>query len=141
MSALLQKALLLVLTAAILVAGAGSTASASFADSSAVSTSISTGTLSPATNLVGNLTCPSKGDATMSATWTRSTAERVAAQQVKVTFSDGFVQTVDLSATATSWSATIQKYTVTLYAVRYSVVTRTTYGWTAETPMTGWFQC
>ena len=141
MTGLRRKALLLALTAGIVIGGAGSTASASFADSSSVATSISTETVAPATNLVGDLICPNKGDATMSATWTLSTTSRIAAQQVKVTFSDGYVQTVDLSATATSWSATISKYNVTNWAVQYSVVSLTDYGWTAETAPTGWFQC
>ena len=141
MTGLRRKALLLALTAGIVIGGAGSTASASFADSSSVATSVTTETVAPATGLVGKLTCPTRADATMSATWTLSTAARIAAQQVKVTFSDGYVQTVDLSATATSWSANISKYYVTNYAVRYSVVTLTDYGWTAETPPTEWFRC
>jgi predicted ribosomally synthesized peptide with SipW-like signal peptide len=141
MTRLHRKALLLALTAGIVVGGAGSSASASFSDSSTVSTSITTETVAPATDLVGTLTCPARGDATMSATWTLSSSSRISAQQVHVTFSDGYVQTVDLSATATSWSATIDKYYVTNYSVRYSVVTLTAYGWTAETPPTGWFRC
>ena len=142
MTALGKKALLLALTAGIVIGSAGSTApaAASFADSSSVTTSITTGTLAPATNLVGKLTCTSP-NSTMSATWTRSTSARVTAQQMLVTFSDGFVQTVDLAVTDTSWSRSISKYNVTNWAVQYSVLTKTDYGWTAETPKTGWFQC
>ncbi len=140
MTALRSKALLLALTAAIGIGGASSTASASFADSASVATSITTATVAPATNLVGALNCTSP-DSVMSATWTRSTSPKVTGYQVKVAFSDGFVQTVDLGATATSWSAPIAKYNVTYWSVQYSVVTQTAYGWTAETPRTGTFRC
>jgi hypothetical protein len=60
---------------------------------------------------------------------------------VNVRFSDGFVQYVEMPATATSWSQVIQLYQVTAYAVSYSVTTRTSYGWTAESAPTAWFRC
>ena len=49
-----------------------------------------------------------------------------------VYFSDGFVQTVPLGPTATSWSDTIDKYYVTAYSIQYSVTTSTDYGWIQE---------
>ena len=142
MTALKHKALLLALTAGIVIGSAGSTApaSASFADSGSVATAITTATIAPPSNLVGKLTCTSP-DATMSATWTLSSSARITSQVLKVTFSDGFVQERPLSATATSWSAPISKYNATLYAIQYSVVAQTAYGWTAESPKTGWFSC
>ena len=139
MTGLRQKALLLALTAGIVAAAAP--ASASFQDSGSVATAITTETIAPPTNLVGNLTCPSKGDAVMSATWTASASPDVTGYLLEVTFSDGFVQPVQLAANATSWSAPIQKYTVTVLAVQYTVTTQTSDGWTASTPATGWFKC
>jgi hypothetical protein len=140
MTALRQKALLLALTVAIIVGGAGSTASASFADSASVATAISTGTVAPPTNVVGALNCTSP-DSTMSATWTASPSPRITGYVVKVTFSDGFSQVKPVPAGATSWSAPISKYNVTYWAVQYSVIAQTAYGWTAESSKTGWFQC
>jgi hypothetical protein len=77
----------------------------------------------------------------MSATWTKSTTPRVSGYTVKVYFSDGFVQSVDLPASAASWSATIDKYYVTAYSIQYSVTTKTDYGWTKESARTAAFQC
>ena len=53
----------------------------------------------------------------MGATWTASTAPRVSGYIVTVYFSDGFVQTVELGPTATSWSAPIDPYFVTAFSV------------------------
>ena len=142
MTAIRRTALMLALTLTAILGSAGSTApaQASFADSAAVSTSIATATVAPPTNVVGKLTC-GRSSATMSATWTTSTSARISGQQVKVYFSDGFVQTVELSATATSWSASIDPYYVTAYSIRYSVTAKTDYGWFTESPLTGSFQC
>ena len=139
----IRRGLLVVgLTVATFAGTVGSTApaQATFSDSGAVSTSVSTATVDAPTSVVGKLTC-GRSTSTMAATWTRSTTARVSSQQLKVYFSDGFVQTVELSATATSWSASIDTYYVTAYSVRYSVTARTDYGWFTESPQTGAFQC
>jgi hypothetical protein len=140
----IRRALVLVAAASAIVLGTvGPTASpavAQLADSAAVgTTTISTGTVAPPTNVVGKLTCTSP--ATMSATWTRSTQPRVNGYTLKVYFTDGFVQSVDLPATAASWSATIDRYYVQVDAIQYSVTAKTDYGWTAESAKTPWFQC
>jgi hypothetical protein len=141
MTALRRKGLLLALTAAIAFGGAGSLspASASFADSASQTTSITTGTAAAPTNVVGALACTSP-DATMSATWKASTSPRVTGYLVNVTFSDGYVQSVQLAATATSWSARIAKANVVTWSIQYSVTTQI-HGWTAESPKTGSFKC
>ena len=142
MTAIRRTALALALTLTGILGCAGSTApaQASFADSASQSTAITTATVSAPSNVVGSLTC-GRSSATMSATWTRSTSARISGQQVKVYFSDGFVQTVQLSATATSWSSSIDPYYVTAFSVRYSVTATTDYGWSTESPLTGSFQC
>ena len=131
--------LVLGLTTAVAVGTAAAPAGASLADSAVVSTTIATNTVTPVTNLVGNLYCAPKS--TMSATWTKSTTARVSGYTVSVHFSDGLVQSVELPASATSWSATIDKYYVTAYSIQYSVTTRTDYGWIKETANTAAFQC
>jgi hypothetical protein len=77
----------------------------------------------------------------MSATWSLSGTARVSGYLVSVYFSDGFVQTVQLGPTATSWSATIDPYYVTAYSIDYTVTTQTAYGWSKESAHTGTFQC
>lgn len=132
----------LVLTALTIGVLIGSTlpASATFSDAASVPTTVSTATVAAPGNLAGNLAC-GRWAAAMSATWSPSTSTRVSGYLVTVYFSDGFVQTVQLGPTATSWSAPINLYWVTAYSIRYSVTTQTNYGWTTESATTPWFTC
>lgn len=138
MTGIRRGLILLGLTVAVVI-GASLPASATFADAVAVKTTISTATVAAPTNVVGKLTCGRP--ATMSATWTQSTSTRVSGYRVSVYFSDGFVQTVELGSTATSWSTTIDPYYVTAYTIQYSLTTETNYGWSKESPRTVAFQC
>ena len=138
MTGIRRGLVLLGLTIAVVI-GASVPASATYSEAVTVKTTISTTTVAAPGNLVGKLTCGRP--ATMSATWSLSTTARVSGYLVSVHFSDGFVQTVQLGATATSWSATIDPYYVTAYSIRYSVTTQTNYGWSKESPLTGTFQC
>ena len=121
------------------VIGASLPASATFSEAVAVKTTISTTTVASPGNVVGKLTCGRP--ATMSATWSLSSTARVSGYLVSVYFSDGFVQTVQLGPTATSWSSTIDPYYVTAYSIQYTVTTQTNYGWSKESPLTPVFQC
>ena len=129
---------LLGLTAAV-IAGATIPASATYADSVALTTTVSTTAVAAPGNVVGKLACGRP--ATMSATWTQSGTAKVSGYLVSVYFSDGFVQTVQLGPTASSWSATIDPYYVTAYTINYTVTTQTTYGWTKESAHTATFGC
>ena len=129
---------LLGLTVAVII-GAGVPASATYADSVTVQPTINTTVVAAPGNFVGKLTCGRP--ATMSATWSLSTSTRVSGYLISVYFSDGFVQTVQLGPTATSWSATIDPYYVTAFTINYTVTTQTTYGWTQESAHTPTFQC
>ena len=129
---------LLGLTVAVVI-GASVPASATFAEAVTVKTTISTTTVAAPANVVGKLTCGRP--ATMQVTWALSGTARVSGYRVSVHFSDGFVQTVQLGPTATTWSSTIDPYYVTAYSIRYSVTTQTNYGWSKESPLTGAFQC
>jgi hypothetical protein len=116
-------------------------AQASFADSAPVpSTTFTSATVAAPTNVVGSLTCGSP-NATMNVTWTQSATPRISAYVITVYFSDGYTQAVTAAGTATSWSAPITAYNVTAYQIQYSVTTQTDYGWTKESPRTGWFHC
>jgi hypothetical protein len=135
----IRRALILLgLTVAVIV-GASIPASAGYGDSVVVKTTIATTTVAAPGNVVGKLTCGRP--ATMSATWSASGTARVSGYLVSVYFSDGFVQTVQLGPTATSWSATIDPYYVTAYSIDYTVTTQTAYGWSKESAHTGTFQC
>ncbi len=138
MTGIRRGLILLGLTVAVVI-GASLPASATFSEAVAVKTTISTATVAAPTNVVGKLTCGRP--ATMSATWTQSTTTRVSGYRVSVYFSDGFVQTVELGASATSWSTTIDPYYVTAYTIQYSLTTETNYGWSKESPRTVAFQC
>ena len=135
-----RSALIVLAVAAVIGVGALTPAQAAFSDKATVATSVATATVAPPTNLVGQLTC-SRSSATMSATWTASTSAKISGYLVTTYFSDGFVQSTQLSATATSWSASIDPYFVTAYSVAYSVTAQTSYGWTKESVRTGTFQC
>ena len=134
-----RRTLVLIGLTVAVIAGASLPASASYSESVAVKTTISTTTVAAPGNVVGKLTCGRP--ATMSATWSLSSTPRVSGYVVTVYFSDGFVQTVPLGPTATSWSATIDPYYVTAYSIQYSVTTQTDYGWSKESPRTASFQC
>src|SRR4051812_16230970 len=123
----------------IVVVGASIPASATFKDSVTATTTINTMVVAPPTGVAGRLVCAA--NSTMSATWVKSTTPRISGYVVSVYFSDGLVQTVQLPATATSWSATIDQYYVTAYSVQYSVTAQTDYGWTKESPKTVSFKC
>ena len=142
MNALSRTALTLALALTALLGSTSSTApaQASFADSAAVTTAVSTATVAAPTNVKGSLAC-GRTTATMGTTWTLSTSPRVSGYRVTVYFSDGFVQTVDLGPSATSWSASTDSYFVTAYSVQYSVTTKTDFSWMTESARTGTFQC
>ena len=138
MNGIRRGLILLGVTVAVIV-GASIPASAGFGDSVVVRTTIATATVAAPGNVVGKLTCGRP--ATMSATWSLSGTTRVSGYLVSVYFSDGFVQTVQLGPTATSWSATIDPYYVTAYTINYTVTTQTDYGWTKESAHTAVFGC
>jgi hypothetical protein len=137
-----RRILVLLALIGAIVAGS-SAAQASFAESVTVTASpftIGTATVAVPTTGPGSLTC-GRTTATMALTWTPSTAPKVSGYLITVYFSDGFKQTVQKTPTDTSWTQDITLYNVTAYAVRYTVTTQTTYGWTAESTPTTWFQC
>jgi hypothetical protein len=142
MTAIRRTALTLALALTAILGTAGSTApaQASFADSASRSTTVATAVVTAPANVVGSLTC-GRTSATMAATWGLSSTPGVSGYDVRVYFSDGFVQVVELGPTATSWSAPIAPYYVTAFSIQYTVTTKTSYGWFKESTKTGSFQC
>ena len=137
-----RRALVLITLVAGVLFASGAAAQASYTDTVALPTtmSVSTATVAAPGAGPGSLTCRSSS-ATMALTWTKSTSARVSGYVVTVYFSDGYSQTVQMTANDTSWSQAIALYNVTAYSVRYSVSTLTDYGWTKESAQTGWFRC
>lgn len=115
-------------------------AHASFAGSAALTTTVGTATVAAPATVTGNLTC-GWFSATMQASWTPSTSERVSGYLVTAYFSNGSTQTAQVGPTATGWSAPTSTFSVLFKKVQYSVTTLTSYGWTAESPRTAWSTC
>jgi hypothetical protein len=143
MTGIRRSLLLLALTVAVVSGGLGPAhpAQASFSEKvTAATTQIVAGTVAPPTAVTGSLTC-GRSSATLAVNWTASTAAKISGYTVSVIYSDGYVQTVDVAATATTWSKAAPVINYQTYSIRYTVTTLTTYGWTAESASTGWFQC
>jgi hypothetical protein len=143
MTGIRRSLLLLALTVVAVLCAVGPThpAQATFSDSAtAASTTVGTATVAPPTAVTGSLTC-TKTSATMAVTWKASTSTGISGYLVSVTFDDGFVQSVQMAATDTSWTAPLSLYNATNYYIQYSVTTQTAYGWTTESTRTGWFTC
>ena len=138
-----QRILVLIALVAGVLFASGAAAQASFSETAKVTAtpmSVATATVAAPGAGPGSLTCRSSS-ATMALTWTKSTSARVSGYLVTVYFSDGYSQTVQMTANDTSWSQAIALYNVTAYSVRYTVTTQTDFGWTKESAQTGWFRC
>jgi hypothetical protein len=138
-----RRALVLIALVAGVLFASGAAAQASYTDTAQVNAtplSVSTAAVAAPGAGPGSLTCRSSS-ATMALTWTKSTSARVSGYLVTVYFSDGYSQTVQMTANDTAWSQNIALYNVTAYSVRYTVSTQTDFGWTTESTSTGWFRC
>lgn len=143
MNTLRRSVLLAALTVLAVVTAVAVTlpAQASFADSTTTTTTTyATANVAAPGNVVGTLTCGNP-DSTMGLTWQLSGATRVSGYLVTVYFSDGFSQSVQVGAAATSWSQSIATFSVANWSIQYSVTTQTDYGWIRESAKTGWFRC
>ncbi len=142
MSIVRRGLLLAALTVAVVVSAVAVTlpAYASFADSTTTTTTFATQTVAAPGNVVGSLTCGNP-NSTMGLTWQLSGTPRVSGYLITVYFSDGYSQTVQMGATATSWTQSISTDNVAAYSIQYSVTTQTDYGWVKESAKTGWFHC
>jgi hypothetical protein len=136
----IRRGLILLGLTVTVIAGASIPASASYSSSTAVTTTIGTTTVAAPGNFTGNLVC-GHPTATMSASWALSSTPNVSGYLISVYFSDGFIQTVQLGPTVTTWSKAITDYNVTAYSISYTVTTQTSYGWTKESAHSATFQC
>jgi hypothetical protein len=141
MTAIRRVAAVLALALTVVV-GSSLPAAATFSDKAVLTTtSASTLTVDAPGAVTGKLTCGSS-NSTMGVTWTPSTSRGVSGYLVTVTFSDGYEQVTEVpGASTSSWSRSITTYNVTVFSVRYSVTTLTTYGWFTQSGLTGSFRC
>jgi hypothetical protein len=124
------------------VVGGSIPASATYSDTAKLpTTSVATLTVVAPGAVTGKLTCGGT-NSTMGVTWNPSGSRGVTGYRITVLFSDGYQQTEDVAGASTSsWTKSITTYNVTAYGVRYSVTTLTSYGWSAQSALTGSFRC
>jgi hypothetical protein len=135
-----RRRLLLALTLAFLVGGIAP-ASATFADPAMLTTGVETVRVSAPESVSGDLSCGAD-TSTMAVTWTASSTARISGYRVNVYYSyDGSMESFDLPATATNWSASTPTWKVSPDSVAYSVTTVTDYGWFQESSRQGQFHC
>ena len=135
-----RAALLLLLTAGLIAASA-LPSTAGWSDAATVSTSVSTATVGPPTDLTSRTTCRGQ-TATVNLTWKAGTAPRVAGHLIRVSFGGGAYQDqATVGPTATSWTGSTDVFYVTNYTITFTVWTLTEYGWTAESVPTARIVC
>jgi predicted ribosomally synthesized peptide with SipW-like signal peptide len=125
---LARRAAVLLLLAAGLVLGAALPSWASFTDSVAVQTTVTTADLEvPAPT--ARATC-SGGTAAVTVNWNASTAPRVSGYKVRLWLGAAWQDTG--TVTGTTWSGNTSTTYVNGYVMTFTVFTLTPYGWTAE---------
>jgi hypothetical protein len=137
----IQRAVVLVLLVAGLVVGSCLPSWASFTDSTAVGTTISTATVAPPGNFSARTSCRGS-NATVTLSWTLSPSARVSAYRVRAHFGGGAYQDQPtVGPTTNSWSGTTDVFYVNNYTMTFTVWTETAYGWSAETAHTPRIVC
>ena len=141
MTGIRRSLLLAALTLAVVLGGSLVPAQASFSDAAAVKTGVATGTVAPATNVAGSVSCGGRW-ATVTVNWTKSTAPKVTGYVVKGYWSDGLVETMaTVGPSGTTASKDVDVIFLKNYTVTLRVTTLTSYDWTAESAPTAVLSC
>jgi hypothetical protein len=137
-----RRVLAVVGLALAVIVGSSLPAAATWSDTAGLSPmTVATATVAAPGNVVGTLSCGAS-NSTMGVTWNPSGSRGVSGYRVTVLYSDGYEQSEVVNGAATSsWSKSTTTYNVTAFAVRYSVTTLTTYGWSTQSALTGSFRC
>ena len=114
---------------------------ASFSDTAAVSTTVSTATVAPPAGVTATVTKCTGNTAYVRLDWTASTAARVSGYRVRVYLGNAYQDQAPVAAGATTWQAGIDTYYLNNYVMTFTVWTLTEYGWTAESPRTAQVVC
>ncbi|MCW2578467.1 MAG: hypothetical protein JWR82_68 [Blastococcus sp.] len=137
----LQRAAVLVLLTAGLIAASALPSWAGWSEAATVATSVTTATVGPPSNLTSRTTCTTTV-ATVNLAWKASTAKGVSGYLIRVSFGGGAYQDqATVASTATSWSGNTDRFYVTNYTITFTVWTLTQYGWTAESVPTARIVC
>ena len=107
------------------------------------SMSITTGTVTPATSVSAAVSsCANKRWMDVTVSWIASPTVGVTGYLVYAHYSDGSTTTVaQTSAGTTSVATTVDKFSSGATTVTFTVVTQTSYGWTAESAPSGPLTC
>jgi predicted ribosomally synthesized peptide with SipW-like signal peptide len=135
-----RRTAVLVLLAVFLIVGTSMPSWASFSDSTAVSTSVTTATVAPPTNFTARTKCTGN-TAAVTLNWAASTSARVSGYQVRVYLGNAYQDQGTVGATTTTWQGDADTYYVSNYVMTFSVRTLTDYGWTAESVRTARIVC
>jgi len=135
---LVRRAVVLLLLTASLVFGAALPSWASYVDSAAVQTTVSTATLDVPGIPTARATC-SGGSATITVNWNASTAPRVSGYRVRLWLGNAW-QDVG-TVTGLTWTGSTSTAYLTNYVMTFTVWTQTPYGWTAESAHTAQVFC
>ena len=135
-----RAAVLLLLTAA-LVLGAALPSWASFADQVALAqTTVSTPTLTVPGTPTASATCDLTAEvATVTVNWNASTAPRISGYKIRVYLNAAWQDVTTVPGT--TWTGNISTRYVTGYTMTYTVWIQTPYGWTAESAHTARVVC
>jgi hypothetical protein len=137
----IRRVAVLALVVAALLLGSSLPSWATFSDTAAVTTTVTTATVVPPTNLTSRVKCVGS-DAAVTLNWNASTSTRVSGYLIRVHFGGGAYQDqTTLAATATSWTGTTPVFYVNNYTITFTVWTKTTYGWSAESAHTARILC
>jgi hypothetical protein len=126
---LVRRAAVLLLLTAGLVYGAALPSWASYIDSAAVQTAVSTATLDVPGIPTARATC-SGSTATITVNWNASTAPRVSGYRVRLWLGNAWQDVA--TVTALTWTGNTSTAYLTNYVMTFTVWTQTPYGWTAE---------
>jgi hypothetical protein len=127
---LARRAAVLLLLTAGLVLGATLPSWASLTDSVVLpQATVSTATLAVPGVPTGRATC-SGGTATVTVTWTASSAPRVSGYRVRLWLGNAWQDVT--TVTGTTWTGSTSTTYVNGYVMTFTVWTQTPYGWTAE---------
>lgn len=144
MSAATRRALATAIVVVAVVLALAAPAIARFADSSSLpSTTVTTGTVAPPTNVTAVLgSCANNRWMAITVSWTGSPSRGVSGYAVHAHRNDGSTEEVgQTTADVTSISTTVDKLSTGATTVTFTVTTQTTYGWTADSTSSGPLTC
>jgi hypothetical protein len=138
-TAAVRRAVVVLGLAVAVLAGTASPAGASFSGSSAATAAIATATVAPPGNVSTTGSSCADGYFYVRLSWTPSGARNVTGYAVTVYRADGSTSVIATTGSGTTSFA--NTYLRGYQTYRFTVTTRTSYGWTTESPRTAGLYC